>query len=341
MQTLAKQQSEGCLRLLFLGLPTIPIANTISFHSHSPSFHFQASCESFSTKMPPWHSRAENLQIKKVPIFFCDRHTPKGVDYYALATCYGPTRLNANPSIFVQGPLKHTVQFWQWMSSIAGSNGVQDLPIIPLKAAVLLDNYSDGKPPNVISSKVANKYSLLIISHPNGTVSALVGRRIQEGPFPGLGVANAVMAETVLQGTPKRNIADAVSALNIDIEAKIRLKLRGTKITSENVHQLVAPVSYKAEQVILQRKDMIDKYSKRWHKNDDLYELYKKGYRSGRWKGWLLLLGSNTANLDGNQVWGPWVLMNFTVPEPAMDVAVGTRDPRHCGTCGWCNHGLA
>src|SRR5262249_41787052 len=142
-------------------------------------------------------------------------------------------------------------------------------------------------------------------------------------------------------GPQKLNIADAVSALNIDIEAKIRLKFRNDKITSENAHQLVIPLSYKAEQVIIHARDMIDKYSEKWHKDDNLYELYEKGYRSRRWKGLLLLLGNDTMNLDGNQVWGPWVLMKFTIPEPAMDVAVGTRDPRHCNICGWCIHGLA
>ncbi len=291
--------------------------------------------------MPPWHTRAESLRIKKVPVFFCDRHTPKGVDNYDLATCYGPTRLNPNPSIFAQGPLKHTIQFWQWISSIAGSNGVQDLPILSLKAAVFLDDKSDGKPQNVINSKAASKYSLLIISHPNDTFSALIVRRIQEGPFPTIDAPNLVMAEFVLQGTPQPNIADAVSVLNIDIEAKIRLKLTSNKITNENAHQLVTPVSYKVEQVIIHTKEKVDKYSEKWHKNDDLYELYERGYMSRRWKGLLLLLGNNTVNLDGNQVWGPWVLMNFTVPGPALDVAVRTRDPRHCNKCGWCIHGLA
>ena len=291
--------------------------------------------------MPPWHTRAESLRIKKAPVFFCDRHTPKGVDNYALSACYGPTRLNVNPLIFAQGPLKHTIQFWQWMSSIAGSNGVQDLPILSLKAAVFLDNNSDGNQRNVINSKVSNKYSLLIVSHPNQSVSALIVRRIQEGPFPTIDISNVVMAECVLQGPPKLNIADAVSALNIDIEAKIRLKLRSNKVTNKNAHQLIIPLSYKVEQVTIHTKDKIDKYSEKWHKNDDLYELYETGYRSGRWKGVLLLLGDNTMNLDGKQVWGPWVLMNFTVSEPAMDVAVGTRDPRHCNLCGWCIHGLA
>jgi hypothetical protein len=227
------------------------------------------------------------------------------------------------------------------MSSIAGSNGVQDLPILSLKAAVFLGESSDGKPPNVINSKAASKYGLLIVSHPNGAVSALIVRRIQEGPFPTVTLSNIVIAEFVLQGPPKPNIADAVSALNIDIEAKIRLKLTSTKLKSENAHQLVTPVSYKAEQVIIHAKEKIDKYSEKWHKDDNLYELYEKGYGSGRWKGLLLLLGNDTMNLDGNQVWGPWVLMNFTIPEPVMDVAVGMRDPRHCNVCGWCIHGLA
>lgn len=291
--------------------------------------------------MPPWQTKEEALEKGKA-IFYCDRHD-HGLDWTHLGRCYRERLLP--PTITAQGPLSKTTAFWTWIKSLSPvyspEGGIQDLPIIPLKTALYLDGPFPGHPEDEVPLHQVEKYSLLIVAVPRSGFVAFSVRRCQLGPF-GDRYHNAVMesgqyaiAEIVLQGPQRRTVEEAVRALNIDLEVKLRLKSAGA---IDEVHRFIDAVQYRGE-VVVQRLGNVDIYEESLHGEDNLYCIWSGEYVGTGRRGAYACLGDGWGTWQGKRVIGPWVLLSFELWEEG-EVEVLMRDPRHCEQCHWCIHGL-
>lgn len=294
--------------------------------------------------MPPWQTKEEAIK-KGRPIFYCDRHD-KGFDWTFLGRCYRPRLLP--PTVTVMGPLCKTTAFWDWIRSLSSiyslEGGIEDLPIIPLKTALYLDGPFEGYPEDQVPLDKVGNYGLLIAGLPGSGFVAFSARRCQPGPFADR-YHNAVMdtsqyaiAEVVLQGPQKRTVGEAVKALSIDLEVKLRLKSAGA-IEAENVHRFVDAVQFRGE-LAVQTLANVDIYEETLHRDDNLYSIWSGEYLGTGRKGSYACLGNGWGEWQGKRVIGPWVLLGFELSEVG-EVEVQMRDPRHCEECHWCIHGLA